>query len=293
MRSFPIAKINLGLNIVAKRPDGYHDLETVFMPVNITDTLDVQASDGPTGCDISLTGVSIEGDPRRNLVVRAYELLATEFQLPHVSATLHKRIPTQAGMGGGSSDAAYMLMMLNDMFCLGLSQQQLTERAAKLGADCPFFIMRQPSYGEGIGERLSPVSTTLGNGSEWLLAVVKPPIAVSTREAFSQVVPKRPAINCREVVTTMPVSQWRQHLTNDFEPSVFALHPELATLKRTIYDKGAAYAAMSGSGSAMFGLFHRESVGAGDHNDDVQLLHSRLHSAIPADSQLFIVSTES
>ncbi len=255
---FPQAKINLGLNVVERRPDGYHNLETVFYPVPLQDALEVQvmADEFPSDvdCDLKVTGISVEGDERRNLVVRAYELLKQEFpQLPRVHAHLYKAIPTQAGMGGGSSDCAAMLTLLNREFRLGLTEEQLISRAARLGADCPFFIVNRPAYAEGIGERLQPVGLDLGG---WFLAVVRPDIPVPTKEAFALIVPRRPAVNCRDLVAR-PVEQWRGVLLNDFEKSVFAQHPEIGRVKEQLYELGAVYSAMSGSGSAVFGLFRK------------------------------------
>lgn len=259
MTVFPIAKLNLGLNVVAKRADGYHDLETVFYPVPLTDALEVHTMDegfpSDVACDLKVTNLHIEGDEQSNLVVRAYQLLKQDFPtLPRLHVHLWKGIPTQAGMGGGSSDAAYMLRLLNDLFALQLTQKQLVSYAARLGADCAFFIHSVPCYAEGIGERLEPIALDLGG---WHLGVVRPDIPVPTREAFSRIRPHRPQMNCREIVG-QPVETWRMTLVNDFEDSVFALHPELGHVKAHLYDLGATYAAMSGSGSALFGLF-RES----------------------------------
>ena len=256
MITFPDCKINLGLNVVERRPDGYHNLETVFYPVPITDALEVQAMDelfpSAVDCDLKVTNLVIEGDEQRNLVVRAYQLLKQDFpQLPRVHVHLYKNIPTQAGMGGGSSDCAFMLSLLNEQFVLGLSKQQLIGYAARLGADCAFFILNEPAYAEGIGERLQPVDLRLQG---MYLAVVRPDIPVSTKEAFSLIKPQRPAKNCRDIVM-QPVETWREELKNDFEQSVFALHPEIALIKQQLYEQGAVYAAMSGSGSAVFGLF--------------------------------------
>ena len=256
MITFPIAKINLGLNVVERRPDGYHNLETVFYPVAIKDALEVQVMDAqfpsPYDCDIKVTNLNIEGDEQRNLVVRAYNLLKQDFpDMPRVHAHLWKGIPTQAGMGGGSGDCAYMLLLLNELFGLKLTEQQLIGYAVRLGADCPFFILSRPAYAEGIGERLQPVNLDL---SGYYLAVVRPDIPVSTKEAFSLITPHRPVRNCRDVVA-QPVETWREELKNDFETSVFALHPEIADIKQRLYELGAVYAAMSGSGSSVFGLF--------------------------------------
>lgn len=259
MIRFPIAKINLGLNVVARRPDGYHDLETVFYPVPIKDAVEVQVMDelfpSAYDCDLKVTNLNIEGDEQKNLVVRAYNLLKRDFpQMGRVHAHLYKAIPTQAGMGGGSSDCAAMILLLNDLFGLKLSEQQMIDYAAKLGADCAFFIIGKPAYAEGIGEKLVPIDLNL---SGYYLGVVRPDIPVSTKEAFSLVKPMRPTENCREVVA-QPVGTWRERLTNDFEQSVFALHPEIGQIKEQLYALGADYAAMSGSGSALFGLFQKE-----------------------------------
>lgn len=253
---FPIAKINLGLNVVEKRSDGYHNLQTVFYPVPIKDALEIHSMDDafPSNydCDLKVTNITIDGDEQRNLVVRAYQMLKQDFPtLPRIHAHLWKGIPTQAGMGGGSSDCAYMLLLLNQQFQLGLTDEQLMQYAAKLGADCAFFILSRPCYAEGIGEKLQPIDMSL-NG--YHIAVVRPDIPVPTKEAFSHIHPHYPAQNCRETVM-QPVETWRETLVNDFEESVFALHPEIGDIKQQLYDMGATYAAMSGSGSALFGLF--------------------------------------
>ena len=259
MITFPIAKINLGLNVVERRPDGYHNLQTVFYPVPITDALEVQLMDekfpSPVDCDLKVTNIPVEGDEQRNLVVRAYELLKQDFgeRMERVHAHLCKRIPTQAGMGGGSSDCAAMIRLLNELFGLGLTDEEMIGYAARLGADCPFFIVNRPVYAESIGERMTPIELSL---SGWNLAVVRPNIPVSTKEAFSLITPAMPLRNCRDIVK-QPVETWRDELVNDFEKSVFALHPEIGEIKDRLYDLGATYAAMSGSGSALFGLFRQ------------------------------------
>lgn len=255
MITFPIAKINLGLNVVEKRPDGYHNLQTVFFPVPIQDALAVYPMDpafpSQFDCDLKVSNIQIDGDEQRNLVVRAYNLLKADFpQMPRVHAHLYKGIPTQAGMGGGSSDCGFMITLLNELCQLGLTEQQMIDYAARLGADCAFFIVNKSCYAEGIGERLQPISLSL---SGWYLSLVRPDIPVSTKEAFSLIKPHYPAENCREVVQ-MPVEAWRGRLTNDFEESVFAIHPELGAVKERLYALGATYAAMSGSGSTLFAL---------------------------------------
>lgn len=269
MITFPIAKINLGLNVVERRPDGYHNLETVFYPVSgISDALELTIMNphfpSTVDCDIKVSNLVVEGDEQRNLVVRAYQLLKQDFhQMPRVHAHLYKGIPTQAGMGGGSSDCAYAIRLLNEMFTLGLSDQQMIDYAARLGADCPFFILSRPVYAEGIGERMQAIDLDL---SDYYIAVVRPDIPVSTREAFSLIKPQRPSKCCRDIVS-QPIETWREQLTNDFEQSVFALHPEIGAIKDRLYSLGAVYAAMSGSGSAVFGLF-RDEVNIGAYYPD-------------------------
>jgi 4-diphosphocytidyl-2-C-methyl-D-erythritol kinase len=276
MITHPICKINLGLNVVERRPDGYHNLETVFYPVPIKDALEVTPMDplfpSPYDCDLKVSNISIEGDEQRNLVVRAYQLLKQDFpQLPRIHAHLHKAIPTQAGMGGGSSDCAYMIRLLNEQFQLGLTTQQMQDYAARLGADCAFFILSQPAYAEGIGERLEPIALDL---SPYWIAVVRPDVPVPTKEAFSLIHPHHPQKNCREVVM-QPIETWHHDLVNDFEESVFALHPEIGAIKSRLYDLGAVYAAMSGSGSALFGIF-REDIKIGEHFPDMFTYGGRL-----------------
>lgn len=253
---FPIAKVNLGLNVVERRPDGYHNLQTVFYPVGIQDALEIfpMAEDFPSevDCDIKVSNIPIEGDEQRNLVVRAYQLLKQDFpNLPRLHVHLYKGIPTQAGMGGGSSDASAMLRLLNTSFQLNLSDEKLISYASKLGADCAIFILNRPAYAEGIGEKLYPMDIDL---SGWYMAVVRPDIPVPTKEAFARIKPHFPQKCCRDIVM-QPVETWKEELVNDFEESVFALHPKLAAIKERLYQLGATYAAMSGSGSALFGLF--------------------------------------
>lgn len=255
---FPIAKVNLGLNVVERRPDGYHNLQTVFYPVGIQDALEIfpMAEDFPSevDCDIKVSNIPIEGDEQRNLVVRAYQLLKQDFpNLPRLHVHLYKGIPTQAGMGGGSSDASAMLRLLNTSFQLNLSDEKLISYASKLGADCAIFILNRPAYAEGIGEKLYPMDINL---SGWYMAVVRPDIPVPTKEAFARIKPHFPQKCCRDIVM-QPVETWKEELVNDFEESVFALHPELAAIKERLYQLGATYAAMSGSGSALFGLFRQ------------------------------------
>lgn len=264
MITFPCAKINLGLNIVSKRPDGYHNLETVFYPIPLTDALEIKYMDekfpSESPCDLKITGNDIDCNEEDNLVIKAYQLLAADFQLPRVHAHLVKRIPTQAGLGGGSSDAAYMIRLLDERFRLNIGIPEMERYAAKLGADCAFFITADPSYAEGIGDVLMPADVPGAGLGGYYLAVVKPSVAVSTRDAYAAIVPKTPAKCCRDIVR-QPIETWKDELVNDFEAPIFAMHPELAAIKQSLYDTGAVYAAMSGSGSALFGIFREQPTG--------------------------------
>ena len=258
MTVFPCAKINLGLNIVSRRSDGYHLLETVFYPVPLYDALEVHKMDhdfpSTVPCDIKLSGLEIAGKEDENLVVKAYRLLAQDFSLPRVHVHLCKQIPTQAGLGGGSSDAAYMIRLLDEKFHLNMGIAEMERYAALLGADCAFFITSEPAYAQGIGEILEPADGKYGNLIGYYLALVKPPIAVSTRDAFSQIVPKKPAKCCRDIVR-QPIETWRDELFNDFEDPIFRLYPRIGEIKAALYRQGALFAQMSGSGSTVYGIF--------------------------------------
>ncbi len=257
MIAFPNAKINLGLHITARRPDGYHDLETVFYPVPIEDALEIVPLKSGTGkCRLYLSGKEIAGAPADNLVVKAYRLLDGQHDLPPVEIHLLKHIPAGAGLGGGSADAAFTLKMLNECFGIGLTAETLEEMAARLGADCAFFVRNRATYAEGIGNLFSPVPLSLKG---YRICVVKPDIFVSTRDAFARVVPRRPAHALREVIS-LPVEQWKGLLVNDFEESVFPQFPAIAEIKQEMYRQGALYASMSGSGSSVYGLFGKDAV---------------------------------
>ena len=261
MLTFPCAKINLGLNITSKREDGYHNLETIFYPVPLTDALEVKLmhddfpSDEP--CDLKITGNAVDCDEKNNLVVQAYTLLAQDFTLPRVHTHLVKRIPMQAGLGGGSADGAFMIRLLDERFRLNMGIAEMERYASRLGSDCAFFITTEPSFGTGRGEVLEPVNIAEHNLQGYYIAIVKPAIAVSTREAFQQIICRQPEHCCRDIVR-QPVETWKTVLTNDFEEPAFKQHPELADIKQRLYDLGAVYAQMSGSGSAFFGLFRTD-----------------------------------
>tara|TARA_B110000467_G_C18299284_1_gene470174 strand:- start:182 stop:934 length:753 start_codon:yes stop_codon:yes gene_type:complete len=234
----------VGLHIVSKRADGYHELETIFYPIDWCDVLEIVPSDEQ---QFTSSGLAIPG--KGNLCLDAYHLLKADFDISAVHIHLHKVIPIGAGLGGGSSDAAFTLKGLNELFDLKLSNEQLRAYAVQLGADCPFFVENKPMLATGIGEVLSPIELDLSN---YHLAIVKPDIHVSTAEAYSSVVPNQPTHSLADLIR-QPIADWQ--VQNDFEKSVFAQYPEVEKLKQSLYEKGAVYAAMSGSGSAVFGLF--------------------------------------
>ena len=257
MLTFPNAKINLGLNITEKRPDGYHNLETIFYPIPVEDALEINPlREGDGKYCLHQAGMEIAGEAENNLVVKAYKLLDGLFDLPPVDIHLFKHIPSGAGLGGGSADAAFMLKMLNEKFGLGLSTGTLEEYAARLGADCACFIRNAPTYAEGIGNMFSPVFLSLKGYQLWL---VKPDIFVSTRDAFSQIKPLRPERSLKDTVQ-LPVETWKEYMVNDFEESVFPQFPAIGAIKDEMYRQGAVYASMSGSGSSVYGLFAADAV---------------------------------
>lgn len=257
MLLLPCAKLNLGLNIVEKRPDGYHNLETVFVPIPLYDALEINQMDesfpSENACDIKTTGNKIDCADKDNIVVKAYNLIASTYDIPRVHIHLYKNIPSQAGLGGGSSDAAYMLKALNECFNLNISKEKLQEYAASLGADCAFFIDSEPAFATGIGSCLSPIDmgTTL---TDCHVIIIKPSIAISTKSAYAHIHPHHPDKCCRDIIN-QPMETWKHELTNDFEEQAFKDYPELQNIKNNLYEHGAIYAQMSGSGSAMFGIF--------------------------------------
>ena len=257
MITFPNAKINLGLNIVEKRPDGYHNLETIFYPIPLQDALEITPWEGgERKYKLAQSGIQIAGDDENNLVVKAYKLLDSLYNLPPIEINLLKHIPSGAGLGGGSADAAFMLCMLNQHFQQNIPNEQLEVYAAQLGADCAFFVENKPTFAEGIGNIFSPIELSLKG---YKLLLVKPDIFVSTRDAFAQIKPKRPTISLKEVAK-MPIEAWKTYMVNDFEESVFPQFPAIADIKAKLYDMGAIYASMSGSGSSVFALFKGDAT---------------------------------
>jgi 4-diphosphocytidyl-2-C-methyl-D-erythritol kinase len=254
--SFPNCKVNFGLNIIRKREDGYHNLETIFYPLAIKDVLEVVQQSGPSSTMIEFrtSGLAIEGSEETNLCIKAYYLLKKDFpQLPPIKMHLHKVIPMGAGLGGGSADGAFTLLLANEKFQLNLSTEQLTNYALQLGSDCPFFIPNKPCFAEGRGELLQPIELDLFN---YQFIIINPNIHISTAWAFSQITPKQPTKSAKEIIT-QPIETWRDELVNDFEEQVFQAHPEIKAIKENLYAQGAVYASMTGSGSTVFGIFNK------------------------------------
>ena len=260
MYILPNAKINIGLNIVGKRPDGYHDLQTVFYPIPITDAIEIkQQGNIAAPYEFESSGICVPGVAEDNLVVRVFLSLQKEFDLPPVSINLAKHIPVGAGLGGGSSDCAFMMKLLNEFFSLGFSDEEMERRLSSFGADCAFFVRNRPVFAEGVGNVFSPVCVSL---KDYFIVLVKPDIHISTRQAYSAVVPAEPTEDLKKTLTTKPVSQWKNRVNNAFEKSVFTLYPNLGTIKETLYDMGAIYASMTGCGSAIYGIFDRPVTNA-------------------------------
>lgn len=242
------AKINIGLNVISRRPDGYHNLESLFMPIGLHDDIEIHETDAASHI-LEIDGLELGCNVNENLILRAARLV----DVPPVHIRLTKRIPTGAGMGGGSSDAATTLKMLNIKYSLGLQASEMQNMLSRIGADCPFFVLSEPQFAEGIGEKLTPIDVSaIFNGLH--IVVIKPDVFVSTREAFSGIKP-RPTDYPILLAMHEPVSEWRNLIRNDFEESIFRLHPEIGAIKDLLYDAGALYAQMTGSGASVFGLF--------------------------------------
>jgi 4-diphosphocytidyl-2-C-methyl-D-erythritol kinase len=251
---FPHAKINLGLNVTGKRDDGYHNIETIFYPVQLSDVLEAVEDSSSTGEIIfNITG-SDSLSSTDNLCVKAYELLKKDFKLPSIKSHLHKIIPTGAGLGGGSADAAFMLKLLNKLFDLKLSNDALKKYALELGSDCPFFVDNKPVYATGRGEVTQPIQLSLKN---YFIGIVKPTVSVSTAEAYKMIKPQKPQMALLSAIQ-QPVEKWCDLITNDFEEPVFKKYPVIEAIKKKLYEAGAVFALMSGSGSAVYGIFNRE-----------------------------------
>lgn len=254
---FPNCKINIGLNILEKRDDGYHNLETIFFPVPLKDVLEViSANDSSKDYELHLSGIAIDAGEQDNICIKAYQLLKKDFPaLPPVKIYLYKTIPSGAGLGGGSADGAFMLMLLNEKFHLHITQQKLLQYALKLGSDCPFFIINQLCFAQKRGELLQPIETNL---SDYTIVLVNPVIHVDTGWAFSQV--KFSAGGNLPDMIQLPVESWKEKIKNDFEEPVFKKYPAIQNIKEQLYNLGAIYACMSGSGSTVFGIFPKTAT---------------------------------
>lgn len=253
MITFPGCKINLGLNITQKLSNGYHALESIFVPVSLSDILEIIENQASAKTQFNYSGLTISGGTANNLVKKAYDLLARHYQIPSLQVHLHKIVPMGAGLGGGSANASAMLNMLNELFKLSIKQHQLIDYARSLGADCPFFILNQPALVTGIGENIKPIDPGL-KGKKILL--VFPDIHINTSEAFQNIKPEKPAESLESIIRDYPIGEWKNHIKNDFEYYVFKSHPEIARIKESLYEMGAVYASLSGSGSAIYGIFN-------------------------------------
>ena len=256
MICFPNAKINLGLNIVSKREDDYHNIETVFYPIGLKDALEVLPSQTNEAYTLFSSGIDVGANSDSNLVIKALTMLRAERNIPNIDIHLLKTIPSGAGLGGGSSDGAFLLNLLNDTYSLGFNNDELHKFAVKLGADCAFFLKNKPAFATGIGDKLEEIELSLDH---YYMVVVKPNIFVSTKDAYSEIVPKQPNMSLKEIVK-LPIKDWRNYMHNDFETSIFKKHPAIAAIKETLYNKGALYASMSGSGTSVYGFFDEKPI---------------------------------
>jgi len=254
MVTFPNCKINLGLNIVNKRNDGYHDIETLFLPVQLRDALEVIEKEK---FEFSMSGFPIEGETEKNLCIKAYDLLTKDFpQLPAVQMHLHKAIPMGAGLGGGSADGAFTLKLLNKKFELNISERQLINYSLQLGSDCPFFILNKPCFATGRGEILEQTGPDL---SKFKILIVHPAFPISTAWAFANIKPLKPVKSIKQIMQ-QPITTWKDDLINEFENPVFSKYPDIKKIKDKLYNEGAIYASMSGSGSAVYGIFKKDTI---------------------------------
>ncbi|PCH68491.1 MAG: 4-(cytidine 5'-diphospho)-2-C-methyl-D-erythritol kinase [Bacteroidales bacterium] len=254
MLRFPNAKINIGLNIVEKRTDGFHNIETIFYPIPLADGLEISDSDNKNKYNFKSSGIPINIDDKDNIVCKAFDLLHAKHSIPSTNIHLHKNIPFGAGLGGGSSDAAFMIKMLNEQYKLRIPSNSMENLAGQLGSDCSFFIDNKPVFAEGKGDIFSEADIKL---SGYHILLVKPNIHISTPEAYSNITPSCPSKSLKELILN-PIENWKHLIFNDFENSIFPNHPELKEIKNKLYNMGAIYASMSGSGSSIFGIFRDE-----------------------------------
>jgi len=254
MITFPNAKLNLGLNIVSKRPDGYHNLETIFYPIAIKDALEIIVKEEQDKDTFFEAGIKIDAAPDNNLVMKALKLMRLHYHFPSIEVHLLKKIPFGAGLGGGSADASFMLKLLNQTFQINISDEELAKLAVQLGADCPFFIYNRSVFATGIGEIFEEVQLSL---KAYHFVLIKPDIHVPTKDAYALTTPQYPKQSLKDLIK-LPVSEWNGLMINDFEKSVFEKYPVINEIKDTLYKQGALYASMSGSGSSVFGIFKEE-----------------------------------
>jgi 4-diphosphocytidyl-2-C-methyl-D-erythritol kinase len=255
MITFPKAKINLGLRITAKRQDGYHDIETLFYPVNLSDALEFVISSGKTSCDeLVVTGLKIDSRPENNIVLKTIRLLRKDFPIPFLKIHLHKAIPSGAGLGGGSSDASFAIKAINKYFGFGLNDQEMCTLALELGSDCPFFIDPAPSFATGRGEILHPAYPFLDG---YCISILNPGVSISTREAYINCHPAKPEAPLEKLIG-LPADKWKKLVKNDFEEYAFKLYPVISDMKKALYRSGAIYSSMSGSGSSVFGIYREK-----------------------------------
>lgn len=251
---FPNAKINIGLNILRKRDDGFHDIETVFYPVPLKDALEIVENESSGGDVFEQTGVKVDSPAGNNLCEKAVKLIRENYEIPKVKMHLHKAIPFGAGLGGGSSDASFTLNLINELFKIGLNKEQLKNLASQIGSDCAFFIENTPMIAEGRGEVLKKIDFSLQG---YFLVLVHPAIHVSTPQAYSMIKPTVPEFPLQKLIK-QPLENWKYSIRNDFEEPIFKLHPKLNEIKTSLYNEGAVFAAMTGSGSALYGIFNKE-----------------------------------
>lgn len=252
MLVFPNSKLNLGLNVIKKRDDGFHDLETIFYPINWCDALEVIESKSAQPFELTFSGIKVEGDFKENIIYKTFKLLQAYKKMPDIKVHLHKNIPMGAGLGGGSSNASFFINLLDNHFSLNLTQLQKHEIATQLGSDCPFFLQNKPVYAFAKGTEFSAINVNLAS---YYILVVYPGIHSNTREAFSGLLPQASKHDLKNTIENIPVSEWKNVLFNDFEKTIFIKYPEIKNLKEQLYSEGALYASLSGSGSSVYAIF--------------------------------------
>jgi 4-diphosphocytidyl-2-C-methyl-D-erythritol kinase len=257
---YPNCKINLGLNVISRRSDGFHDIESIFYPVPWFDILEIAPS---VKNNFVFKGTTINCSKEENLCFKAYQIIKSQYNIPDINLYLYKRIPFGAGLGGGSSDGSYTLRALNELFSLNIDEKNLGEMASFLGSDCAFFTQDKACYISGTGTTFSPFSFSLKG---YFLVIIKPDIIIPTKDAYKMITPKKPVMPLTEIIK-LPVSNWKELLINDFEKPIFSLYPKIKTIKNSLCEKGAIFASMSGSGSAVYGLFENDINIAGVYSN--------------------------